>query len=344
MHQPREWTLSIEAALVARARSGDPDAFRDLVEPFEHELLVHCYRMLGSLDDAEDALQDILLAAWRGIVAFHGRASVRTWLYRVATNRCLNALRSMNRRPPLHAPPAGLHPPAPSGASEIAWLEPFPDVLLEGLPAEPGPEARLEQSEAIRLTFITVMQLLPPRQRAVLILCDVLGFSAGEVVEMLSMTPDSVSSALKRARSKLRQRADDLERPPAPGSERERHVVARLAHAYETGDVDALVGVLADDVLVSMPPLPLEYKGRDLVAEFHARVTFREGRTYSIVPTRANGEPAFGAYIRHRAGGPRHALGLLAITVAGDRVSGITRFDTRVLARFGLSRALPPEQ
>jgi RNA polymerase sigma-70 factor (TIGR02960 family) len=335
--------LATEADLVARACDGDSDAFRALVEPFERELLVHSYRMLGCVEDAQDVLQDVWLAAWQGLTAFQGRASLRTWLYRVATNRCLNALRSMTRRPPTQPNGSGIQPPKPSGTTEVAWLAPFPDVLLEGLAAEPGPEARYEQSEAIRLTFITVLQLLPPRQRAVVILRDVLGYTARDVADMLNTTPDSVNSALKRARRKLAQRGAGAEPPPPPNSKRERNVVAHLAHAYETGDIDALLAVLTHDVVISMPPLPLEYQGRDLVREFHERVTFREGRTYSLIPTRANGQPAFGAYIRHPAGGPRHALGLLAITLAGDRVSAITRFDTSLLARFGLPRALPPE-
>jgi RNA polymerase sigma-70 factor (TIGR02960 family) len=329
--------------LIERARSGDGEAFRELTDPYRRELQVHCYRFLGSLQDAEDALQDILLAAWRGIGGFEGRASVRTWLYQIATNRCLNILRSARRQAAEWSVP-GVGAPEPSRFGEVTWLEPYPDVLLEGVALTSGPEARYEASEAISLAFVTALQMLPPRQRAVLILRDVLGFSAAETAGMLSATVDSVNSALKRARAAVQDRARlgrRREPPPPPNSPAERVLAARLTTAYQSGDVSQLVALLTDDVRVSMPPVPLEYHGLAAAARFHATVVFRQGRTYDLVPTRANGQLAFAAYVRDPAGGVRHAMGLLVLTVSGERVTEITRFDNTVLASFGLPRTLP---
>lgn len=317
--------------VVERVREGDAAAFRELTEPYRRELLVHCYRLLGSFQDAEDALQDTLLAAWQGFAGFEGRASVRTWLYRIATHRCLNARRAASRRPAL--PPAGL--PAPSRLGEVVWLEPYPDALLADV--EPGPEARYEQAEAVSLAFVTALQVLPPRQLAVLVLRDVLGYRAAEVAVLLDTTVDAVASALKRARAALA--ALPAGAPPPVGSAVERDVVARFVRAYADGDVDALLALLTDDVRVSMPPVPLEYVGLPAVAEFYGQVV-RPDRTYDLVPTRANGQPAFGTYLR-AADGTRRGTGLLALTLRGDRVCAVTRFDTVVLASFGLPRALP---
>ena len=331
--------------LMDRARAGDGEAFGQLTDPHRRELQVHCYRILGSVQDAEDALQDTLLAAWQGLVGFEERASLRTWLYRIATNRCLNALRSAGRRPPMPWPLPDVEPPEPTRLGEAPWLEPYPDALLEGLPdTPPGPEARYETSEAISLAFITALQVLPPRQRAVLILRDVLGYHASEAADMLDSTVESVNSALKRARATVGRRLEPYERdepPPTPGSADEAELVAGLTRAYETGDVESLVALLTEDVRVAMPPVPLEYEGRDLVARFHAAVTFRHGRTYQLVPTRANGQLAFGAYLRNPSDGVRHAVGLLVVTITGDRISAITRFDNSGLGRFGLPRTLP---
>src|SRR5919109_1528665 len=220
----------VTADLIARARAGDGEAFRELTEPHRRELLVHCYRMLGSFQDAEDALQDTLLAAWRGLGGFEGRASVRTWLYRIATNRCLNARRSSSRRPAREWDVPDVEPPEPTGFGEVVWLEPFPDTLLEGVIDVPlGPEARYEQAEAISLAFVTALQVLPPRQLAVVILRDVLGFHANEVADMLDSSVDSVNSALKRARASLHRRLPpraDREPAPAPDSPSERAIVA----------------------------------------------------------------------------------------------------------------------
>jgi RNA polymerase sigma-70 factor (ECF subfamily) len=334
----------MDSELIARARSGDGAAFGDLVEPYRHELQLHCYRMLGSVQDAEDALQETLTSAWIGIRGFRGDASVRTWLYRIATNRCLNALRSARRRPSTgHGPVPGLEPPEPTQLGEVVWLEPYPDVLLEAT-STPGPEARYESIEAISLAFVTAVQLLPPRQRAVLILRDVLGYAAREVADMLESTEPSVTSALARARATLRRQMSasaDHQPAPSPNSASEQRLIDQFTHALAVGDVDGLVALLTDDVWLTMPPLPLQYQGRELAARFHATVTFRQGRTYRLVPTRANGQPAFGMYVNDPAAPVLHANGLMVLTLAGHQISAMTRFDNSVLSIFGLPRTLP---
>jgi RNA polymerase sigma-70 factor (TIGR02960 family) len=329
--------------LITRAKAGDGDAFRELTEPYRRELQVHCYRMLGSFQDAEDALQDTLLAAWQNLGGFEERATLRTWLYRIATNRCLNALRSAKRRPAMQWNVPNVEPPEPTRLGEIVWLEPYPDALLAGAIDGPlGPEARYEQTEAISLAFVTALQVLPPRQRAVLILRDVLGYHADEVADLLDTTVESVTSALKRARATLQRRLPPTgERPPAPAPDSpvEQALVTEFVRAYESGDVDRLVSLLTDDVCVSMPPIPFEYVGRDVVARFFAAVMPR--RAYDLVPTRANGQLAFGAYLRSPVDGLRHGAGLLVLTLTGDRISAVTRFETGVLPWFGLPRTLP---
>jgi RNA polymerase sigma-70 factor (TIGR02960 family) len=333
----------VAADLISRARAGDGDAFRELTEPHRRELQVHCYRMLGSFSDAEDALQDTLLAAWQGLGGFQGRASLRTWLYKIATNRCLNARRSASRRKAKEWDVPQVDPPEPTRLGEVVWLEPFPDALLEGgIGVPPGPEACYEQTEAISLAFVTALQLLPPRQLAVLVLGDVLGFHASEVAGMLDSTVDSVNSALKRARASLqraRSTAGDREPPPASDSPAEDAIVAKFVRAYESADLDALVALLTDDVFVSMPPMPFEYQGRDVVARFCASL-FGVGRRFDLVPTRANGQPAFGAYLRAPTG-IRHGIGLIVLTLTGDRICAMTRFESSVLPSFGLPRSLP---
>src|SRR5918994_516804 len=329
--------------LISRARAGDGAAFRELTEPHRRELLVHCYRMLGSLQDAEDALQDTLLAAWQALAGFEGRASIRTWLYRIATNRCLNALRSASRRPAREWDVPEVEPPEPTRIGDVVWLEPFPDALLEGAIDVPlGPEARHEQTEAISLAFVTALQVLPPRQLAVLILRDVLGFRANEVADMLDSSVESVTSALKRARAGVQRRmppAADRERPPAAGSPSEDAIVAKFVGAWESADLDALVALLTDDAFVSMPPMPFEYEGRDVVARFCASL-FDAGRRFDLVPTRANAQPAFGVYLRTPAG-VRHGVGLYVLTLTGDRICAMTRFENSVLPSFGLPRSRP---
>jgi RNA polymerase sigma-70 factor (TIGR02960 family) len=298
--------------------------------------------MLGSLQDAEDALQDTLLAAWQGFGGFEGRASVRTWLYRIATRRCLNARRSASRRLAREWDIPGAQPPEPTRLGEVVWLQPFPDALLEGaMGVPPGPEARYEQAESVSLAFVTALQVLPPRQLAVLILGDVLGFRASEVASMLDSTADSVKSALKRARASLRNQQPPAGREPPPdaGSPAEEAIVARFARAWESADLAALVALLTDDVFMSMPPMPFEYEGRDVVARFCA-VLFGAGRRTDLIPARANGQPAFGTYL-HTPGGIRHGTGLYVLTLAGDQISAMTRFENSVLPSFGLPRSLP---
>ncbi|HEY1320934.1 MAG TPA: sigma-70 family RNA polymerase sigma factor [Streptosporangiaceae bacterium] len=333
----------VAADLIARARAGDGGAFQELTEPYRRKLQMHCYRMLGSLHDAEDALQDTLLSAWQGLPGFGGRASLRTWLYRIATNRCLNALRSASRRAAMEWNIPRVEPPEPTRLGEVVWLEPYPDALLAGaISAPPGPEARYEQAESISLAFVTALQVLPPRQVAVLILRDVLGFHASEVAGMLDTTVESVTSALKRARASLQRRLPSgagHQSPPDSGSPAEEALVAAFVRAWESADVDALVALLTGDVFMSMPPIPFEYEGRDVVARFCTSL-FGAGRRFDLVPARANGQPAFGAYLRAPTG-IRHGTGLYVLTLAGDRICAMTRFDNSVLPWFGLPRSLP---
>jgi RNA polymerase sigma-70 factor, ECF subfamily len=331
--------------LIDRVKGGDEHAFRQLVGPYQGELQLHCYRILGSAQDAEDALQETLLAAWRGLAQFEGRSSVRTWLYRVATNCCLKALRSASRRPPVNWPPPGVNPPQPSRVGEVIWLQPYPDMLLEGLAdATPGPEARYEASEAISLAFVTALQALPPRQRAVLILRDVLGFPTSQVAGILDSSEDAAASALKRARAAMRDQfppATGRPLSPRPDSPGERDLVERFTRAYQAGDVAGVVALLTEDIAVTMPPLPLEYHGREAVAGFLAATGLRPGRRTRIIPTWANGQPAFGLYARDPQAGIFHAAGMLVLTLSGGSICAMTGFDTSVLPHFGLPRTLP---
>jgi RNA polymerase sigma-70 factor (TIGR02960 family) len=328
--------------LISRARAGDGEAFRELTDLHRRELQMHCYRMLGSFQDAEDALQDTLLAAWQGFGGFEGRASLRTWLYRIATNQCLNARRSASRRRAKEWDVPSVEPPEPTRLGEVVWLEPFPGTPLDDAIDGPlGPEARYEQTESISLAFVTALQVLPPRQLAVLILRDVLGFPANEVAEMLDSSVESIKSALKRARASMQHRAsaaDDHEPPPAPGSPSENAIVAKFVRAWESADLDMLVALLTDDVFVSMPPIPFEYEGKDVVARFCASI-FGAGRRFELVPTRANGQPAFGVYL-HASDGISHGVGLYVLTLTGDRICAMTRFENTVLPSFGLPRSL----
>jgi RNA polymerase sigma-70 factor (ECF subfamily) len=331
-------------ALIARALAGDGGAFGELTEPYRRELHVHCYRMLGSFQDAEDVLQDTLLAAWRGLGGFNEeRASLRTWLYKIATNRCLNARRAAGRRAAKEWDVPNVEPPEPTRLGEVVWLQPYPDALAEDAAgARPGPEARYEQAEAISLAFVTALQVLPPRQVAVLILRDVLGFHASEVADMLEVTVESVTSALKRARASLQRRmapAANRQAPPAAGSPAEEAIVAKFTRAWESADLDALVALLTDDVFISMPPMPFEYEGRDVAARFCASL-FGGGRRFDLVPARANGQPAFGVYLRG-PDGIRRGTGLYVLTLAGDRINAMSRFEASVLPWFGLPRSLP---
>jgi RNA polymerase sigma-70 factor (TIGR02960 family) len=328
--------------LLSRARAGDELAFQELTDPFRRELELHCYRILGSLQDAEDMLQETMLAAWRGLDGFKGRASLRTWLYRIATNRCLNLLRSKARRPAEEVPPMP-EPPPPTRRSEPLWLQPYPDVLLEGLPdSAPGPAARYETREAIALAFVAGLQQLPPLQRTALVLRDVLGFSTGESASILETTEASVKGALQRARAALAQRPIGSSRAPLPGSPQEREIVGRFADAFERGDTGAVVALLTDDAWVTMPPYPFEYQGKAAITLFLEDRARLRGAPLRVVPTRANGQPAFGCYLDDRHAPIARPFSFLVLTLDGEQISAITAFtDTSVFARFGLPRMLP---
>ncbi|HEX3792342.1 MAG TPA: RNA polymerase subunit sigma-70 [Pseudonocardiaceae bacterium] len=329
----------MSAELLQRARAGERGAFTALVEPHRGELHVHCYRMLGSLQDAEDALQETLLAAWLGLAGFEQRSSLRTWLYRIATNRCLNLLRSAGRPQATAARAAPL--PEPTRLGEVLWLQPYPDALLEELSDQtPGPEAQYESREAISLAFVTAVQLLPPNQRAVLLLRDVLGYRAAEAAELLGLTQDAVTSALKRARATMNAARSPRLPPPLPGAPAERDLLDRFVEAFTELDVDALVALMTDDAWVRMPPLPFEYRGSEALRLFFSVIRDRLGRVDRMVPVRANGQPAWGEYIRDRVTGGVHLVGVIVVGLAGDRVCELTRFETVVAPYFGLPRTL----
>jgi len=332
--------------LVDRARGGDADAFGALVDPFRRELQRHCYRLLGSVHDAEDLLQETLLAAWRGLEQFEGRASVRTWLYRIATHRCLNALRARQRRAPRQPPEPPFAAPPPTRRNEPRWYEPYPDALLDDLAdTEPGPAARYETKETIELAFIVGLQQLRPRQRAALVLRDVLGFRTDEVASLLGTSPSAVASALQRARATLA--ASDALPPPgavATDTQRERALAQQFAAAFAADDVDGVVKLLSADAWLTMPPSPLAYQGPAAIAAFlHASAAWRAGRHFRLLPTQANTQPAFGLYVAPPAAAPivAEAVGLvvLRLTPDGQRIAAIVRFlfdDPAQMIPFGL--------
>ena len=324
-------------ALLERAANGEQESFRQLTDPYRRELQLHCYRILGSLQDAEDMVQETLLAAWRGLDRFERRASLRNWLYRIATNRCLNALRDAGRRPPA-ARAFAFQLPEPTRVTEPTWLEPYPDLLLDGIiDAAPGPHARYETKETVELAFIAALQRLPPRQRATLVLRDVLGFHASEVARMLDTSEDAVKGALKRARAAIddRHAADP---PPPPDSWEERELARRFAEAFEANDVEGVVALLTDDAWLTMPPATVEYQGRDAIRAFMRAGWHRPGAgRHRLVPTRANTQPAFGCYRLDPETGIAHAAGMIVLELAGERISAFTRFaDRSVMRGFGL--------
>jgi RNA polymerase sigma-70 factor (ECF subfamily) len=288
-------------------------------------------------------VQETLLAAWRGVEAFEGRASVRSWLYRIATNRCLNALRARSRRP--REVPAMAEPLEPTRVIAPVWLEPYPDALLEDIPdRSAGPAARYEARESIELSFIVGLQHLPPRQRAALVLGDVLGFRTAEVAEMLDTGEASVKGALQRARATLQARlpAADRERAPQPNSASERRLVGRFADAVENGDIDDMVALLTDDALLTMPPQPLEYQGHDAIAAFMRQRAQLRDAPLRFVPTRANTQPAFGCYLADAHAAIGRPYGLFVLTLEGEAIAAITWFsDTAVFPHFGLPPTLP---
>ena len=328
---------------LSRAREGDEEAFRELVEPYRRELQLHCYRILGSLQDAEDQLQETLLAAWRGLEDFEGRASLRGWLYRIATNRCLNALRARKRRPQEVSPM--VEPPEPTRTVEPLWLEPYPDTLLEGIAdSTPGPEARYETRESVGLAFMTALQSLPPSQRAVLVLSDVLGFNRAEVAATLESSETAVKGTLQRARSAIEGRvpAGERGRVRLPSSSRERELIGHFAAAVERGDTGGVVSLLTDDAWLTMPPQPYEYQGGEAIARFLSDRAIRRGAPLRLVPTGANGQPAFGCYLPDSQSPIARAFGLMVLTLTDDAISAITWFSERSLfPYFGLPRTLP---
>jgi RNA polymerase sigma-70 factor (ECF subfamily) len=324
-----------------RARAGEEEAFRELTDPYRRELQVHIYRIVGSVQDAEDLLQETLLAAWRGLDAFEGRASVRAWLYRIATNRALDALRATRRRPEDLQRMTEM--PEPTRYGEAIWLEPYPNVLLESVPDEAaGPEARYESKEAIGLAFIVGLQHLSPPQRAVLVLRDVLGYRADEVAEMLETTADSVNSLLRRARGAFESRlpAAGRERAPLPDSRNERDTIGRFADAIQSGDIEAVVGLLTDGAWLTMPPEPYEYQGPAAIGSFLSDRTIKRG-TPLLVPTRANTQPAFGVYFPTAQTDVARLFAMLVLTLEGRRISAITWFGgNSAFQHFGLPRIL----
>ena len=326
---------------LARVRAGDEDAFRELTDSYRRELQLHIYRIVGSAQDAEDLLQETLLGAWRGLEQFEGRASVRAWLYRIATNRSLDALRS-RRRPEQERMP---QMPEPTRWSEPVWLEPYPDVLLEAIPDEaPGPEARYETKEAIALAFIVGLQHVPPQQRVVLVLRDVLGYRAAEVAEMLETSEASVNNLLRRARAAFESRlpAAGRDRAPLPTSKLERDLVGRFAESVENGDIDGMVALLTDDAWLTMPPLPHAYQGRNAIGAFLRGAADRRGAPLRLVPTRANTQPAFGCYLAVPGTDVARAFSIFVLTLEGAHISAITWFaGSSVFPEFGLPRTLP---
>jgi len=332
MQEPGERTVMTEATL-ARAQAGDGEAFRELVTPYRGELLAHCYRTLGSFHDAEDVLQEALLAAWRGIGQFDGR-SLRAWLYRITTNRCLNFLRGQSRRPQ----PAVLSDLGAVKSGGPWWLEPFPDELLDD--TAPGPEARYDARESIALSFVAGLQHLPPQQRAVLVLRDVLGFSATEVADILDTTATAVNSALIRARAGLHPDRD-VRDVPLPKSPAEAAVAGRFVDALERFDLDTLVALLTEDARLTMPPEPVELRGPAAITGFLCELPFW-GQDLKVVLTRANNQPAFVYYLADPCAPIWRAGSIMVLTLRGTRVCALTRFaDHGLLARFGFPRTLP---
>lgn len=325
------------------ARSGDEDAFRELTEPYRRELQLHCYRIVGSTQDAEDLVQETLLAAWRGLDQFKGSASIRTWLYRIATNRSLDALRASARRPQQLEPLTD--PPTPSRLAEPIWLEPYPDALIEEIADQaPGPESRYDQKEALALAFVTGLQHLQPQQRAVLVLRDVLGFHAEEVGAMLDTSQAAVNSLLQRARQALDSRlpAAWRDRAPLPNSPHEREVVGRFTDALEDGDIGAVVALLTEDARLTMPPYPYEYQGAAAIENFLRVRGARHDGPLRLVATRANGQPAFGCYFPCPGTEIARAYGVLVLTLARTEIAEITFFaDSGVFRYFGLPRSVP---
>ncbi len=331
--------------LLSKAAHGDRDAFARLVEPYRRELHAHCYRMLGSYTDAEDALQETLLRAWRGLPRFEERSSLRSWLYRIATNACL---RTIERRPkrvlPIdYAPAADPHDALADPVTEPVWLEPYPDTGL-ALEGPTGPEARYEQREGVELAFIAALQHLPARQRAVLILRDVLGFSARETAEVLDGTPISIDSALQRAHKSVAERLPSRTQQQTLrllGDKELGKLVERYVAAWERNDVEAVVSMLAEDARMTMPPLPSWYGGREQVAVFLRGYALAEIKRWRLIPTSANGQPALAGYLWDEQTAAFMPYCLYVLTLQEGQIEEITAFvSPEAFPRFGLPEVL----
>jgi RNA polymerase sigma-70 factor, ECF subfamily len=336
-----------ERELLEAAQRGDDDAFGRLAEPYRGELYAHCYRMLGSAADAEDALQETLLRAWRALPRFEGRSSVRSWLYKIATNACLRAIERRPRRvlPLDYGPAADPHDGPAEPVTEAVWLEPYADELLGPGSGLAGPEARYEQRESVELAFIAALQHLPARQRAVLILRDVLGFSARETAAVLETTPVSVDSALQRAHKTVDQRLPRQSQQATLRSLSDdalRQVVERYVSAWERNDVDAVVAMLAEDAKLAMPPLPAWYRGLEHVTVFLSGGPLAGTTRWRLVPTRANGQLAFGLYAWDDETQTFRPRAIDVLTLRGARILEITAFLTPDAFRgFDLPAFLP---
>jgi RNA polymerase sigma-70 factor, ECF subfamily len=339
--------MSEERRLFDAARTGDQDAFARLVEPYRAQLRAHCYRMLGSLPDAEDALQETLLRAWRGLARFEGRSSLRSWLYTIATNASLRTIEQRPKRilPIDYAPAADPHDHPAEPLTESVWLEPYPDAEL-GLASDLlGPDARYEQRESIELAFTAALQHLPARQRAVLILRDVLGFSARETAEALETTPVSVDSALQRAHRTIDERVPVRTQQAtlrALGDSELGGIVNRFTDAWERNDVDAVVALLSDDARMTMPPQPSWYQGRDAIAIFLRDRPLSQDHRFRLLPTGANGQPALAGYLWNEQTSCFEAESIIVLTFHDHSIEEITAFRTPGLFRnFGLPEQLP---
>ena len=336
-----------EPRLLERARAGDADAFTQLVEPHRAGLRAHGYRMLGSVHDAEDALQEALLRAWRGLPSFEGRSSLRSWLYRIVTNASLDvAARRPKRVLPLdYGPPSDPHDGLAPPLAESGWVGPYPDDALGLADGRATPEARYELRESLELAFVVALQRLPPRQRAVLILRDVLGFSAQEVGETLEASVASVKSALQRARRAVDEQLPERSQQAtlrALGDNTLRVLVQRYIDAFERNDVDAVVAMLTDDATHAMPPTPTWFSGREAIAAFYAAEPLSGERQWRHLPTRVNGQPAVGCYSRDGEEGSFTAHVLDVLTLRGPRIAAITSFvDIEAFRIVGLPDRLP---
>ncbi len=329
--------VATEGALIAAARAGDEDAFRHLTDPHVRVLHLHCYRMLGSLHDAEDVVQETLVRAWRHLDAFEGRGGVRSWLYRIATNACLTTVARSKRTP--QGPPAVSFPEPNAPDVEVVPLEPYPDVWLEELAERDDPAAKYDLAESVRLAFLSVIQLLPARQRAALLLRDVLGWSASEIADLLATTPAAVNGMLQRARSTLeRQRASGRLRRRAASEDAELRLLRRFVDAWNAVDIDGLVSLLAEDALLTMPPAPLVYRGRAAIGEFFATVPAGgELHRIRLLPVRANRCPALAAYVANADDDAYGAYGIMVFQCVEEAIVEITGFaEARLFACFGL--------